>query len=123
MRDRRAFASAIKELRGKRTQKEVARRAGIDLGAWCAYEKGTRWPRSPQRFERIAMGLQVHVDELDRLTAEHHRRETEAHGLEARLPVAKAPLAAEGAQAYIGETISRITSDLIKLVAFLVAGR
>jgi transcriptional regulator with XRE-family HTH domain len=62
--DPRDFASALKELRGRRTQREVAKRARIDPGSWSAYEKGIRYPRRPERLQQIAEGLGVHVLDL-----------------------------------------------------------
>jgi transcriptional regulator with XRE-family HTH domain len=53
------LANAIKELRGKRRQREVAERAQIDPATWSAYEQGTRFPRRHDRFEDIARGLGV----------------------------------------------------------------
>src|SRR4051812_35921850 len=62
--DPRDFASALKELRGRRTQREVAKRARIDPGSWSAYEKGIRYPRRPERLQQIAEGLGVHILDL-----------------------------------------------------------
>jgi transcriptional regulator with XRE-family HTH domain len=62
--DPRDFANALKQLRGGRTQREVAKKAHIDPGSWSAYEKGIRFPRRPERLQQIAEGLGVHILDL-----------------------------------------------------------
>src|SRR4051794_31375591 len=46
MRDPRDLASAIKQLRGDRSQREVAAKAEVDPSTWSLYEAGDRGPRT-----------------------------------------------------------------------------
>ncbi len=48
------FAAALTELRGERTQREIARAAGIHQSAWSCYEAGKRLPREDQRQQIFA---------------------------------------------------------------------
>lgn len=50
------FGAALKALRGKRTQREVARAAGMLSGTWSSYEAGKWLPRKAQR-QRIFAAL------------------------------------------------------------------
>ena len=70
MRDPKDLASAIKKLRGDRTQKEVAKKAGFDSSTWSVHEKGKRLPRDQDRFEQIARGLGCTIERLDEVTWE-----------------------------------------------------
>lgn len=81
--DPRDLASALKRLRGGRTQREVAKRARIDPGAWSAYEKGLRYPRHPDRLRQIAHGLGVDLSDLQNAILQEG-----ALRLESRAPVA-----------------------------------
>jgi transcriptional regulator with XRE-family HTH domain len=65
MRDPKDLASAIRKLRGHRSQKEVAERAGLDSSTWSVYEKGMRLPRNQDRFEQLARGLDCTLERLD----------------------------------------------------------
>ncbi|HEX2253710.1 MAG TPA: helix-turn-helix transcriptional regulator [Thermoanaerobaculia bacterium] len=56
---------AMERLRGDRTQREVARRAGIHRTTWSSYESGSRLP-SRRSQEKIANGLGRTLDDLDR---------------------------------------------------------
>lgn len=56
MNDPRDLAEALRRLRGRRTQREVAAEAGLDATVWSLYESGERWPRRSS-FERLARGL------------------------------------------------------------------
>jgi transcriptional regulator with XRE-family HTH domain len=70
MTDPRDLAEAIKRLRGGRSQKEVAEKAGIDPSTWSAYEQGERPPRTRERFEQIARGLGCTPDLLEEVAWE-----------------------------------------------------
>jgi transcriptional regulator with XRE-family HTH domain len=70
MPDPRDLGDAIRKLRGRRPQKEVAEKAGIDPTTWSAYEHGERPPRTRKRFEQIARGLGCTPDRLDEVTWE-----------------------------------------------------
>lgn len=58
------LAAAIKKLRGGRTQKEVAQRAGIDETAWSLYENEGRQP-TLRSLEKVAYGLGCTVTRLE----------------------------------------------------------
>lgn len=77
----RDLATAIKNLRGERTQREMAEKANIDPSTWSAYEKGKRLPRSRHRLEKIAQVLGCGLDRLEEVAwqcrNERLRRETE----------------------------------------------
>ncbi len=47
--EQKVFAAALTELRGKRTQREMAELAGFQYSAWSQYENGKRLPREDQR--------------------------------------------------------------------------
>jgi transcriptional regulator with XRE-family HTH domain len=70
MADPRDRAEAIRRLRGGRTQKECAERAGIDPSTWSAYEKGLRQPRTQERLDQIAKGVGCTPDRLEEVTWE-----------------------------------------------------
>lgn len=57
------IGEAMASLRGKRTQKDCARRADLERPTWNQYEKGRVFPQ-PENIERIAQGLGVEVVEL-----------------------------------------------------------
>jgi transcriptional regulator with XRE-family HTH domain len=77
MRDRRDLASAIKQLRGDRSQKEVAAKAEIDQSTWSLYEAGEREPRTQTRFEQIARGLGCTPERFEEVIWEHRNRRIE----------------------------------------------
>lgn len=56
---------AIRQLRGERTQAELARRAGVTRQTWNAYENGRRMP-SASNWPRILEALDAEEPELDR---------------------------------------------------------
>ncbi|HEV8578668.1 MAG TPA: helix-turn-helix transcriptional regulator [Thermoanaerobaculia bacterium] len=66
----RDLARAVKKLRGVRTQREMAEKAGIDPSTWSAYEKGKRLPRSRDRLEQIAQVLGCTLDRLEEVAWE-----------------------------------------------------
>lgn len=66
----RDLARAIKRLRGARTQRELAEKAGIDPSTWSEYEKGNRLPRSQERLEQIAKVLGCTFDRLEEVAWE-----------------------------------------------------
>lgn len=51
-------------LRGNRSQRFVAKKAGIPTGTWCQWEKGKRVPRGTQR-DKILKALGCTQEELD----------------------------------------------------------
>jgi transcriptional regulator with XRE-family HTH domain len=51
-----AYGRAIRLLRGKRSQKEVAAAAGLDPTTWSFYETGRRRPKDENR-QRVLRGL------------------------------------------------------------------
>jgi len=74
MRDRRDLASAIKQLRGTRSQKEVAEKADIDPSTWSLYEAGKQGPRTQERFEQIARGLGCTPERFEEVIWEHRNQ-------------------------------------------------
>jgi transcriptional regulator with XRE-family HTH domain len=74
MRDPRDLASAIKQLRGGRSQKEVAEKAEIDPSTWSLYEAGERGPRTQERFEQIARGLGCTPARFEEVVWEHRNK-------------------------------------------------
>lgn len=61
--DPRVWGQAVTALRGRRTQREVARRAGIDHTSWSFYERGMRVPRA-KNYQRLLFGLRCTHQEL-----------------------------------------------------------
>lgn len=59
------YAGAIARLRGNRTQKSCAERAGVSRPTWCKWESGKVVPRE-ENHQKIARGLQVELEELQR---------------------------------------------------------
>lgn len=91
MLDKRDVAAAIKELRGGRTQKEVAEQAGIDRPTWNQYEKARAMPKRTN-FRKILQGLGCTQRELDetimaawrkRLDEEHPPEKSDSAGMSA----------------------------------------
>jgi transcriptional regulator with XRE-family HTH domain len=62
--DPKDLGKAIQRLRGDRTQKICAERAGLSPSSWSLYESGDRNPRKDMR-ERIAHGLVVDPQALE----------------------------------------------------------
>lgn len=92
MRDPRDLASAIRKLRGGRSQKDVAEKAGFDSSTWSVYEKGGRLPRNQDRFEQIARGLGCTLERLDEVIWECRNERVEEDQAKAASP-AQAPAA------------------------------
>ena len=63
MLDKKIIGEAIVRLRGHRSQRSVAKRAGIPTGTWCCWEKGKRRPRDSQ-IPKLLKGLDCTEDEL-----------------------------------------------------------
>lgn len=57
------LATALKKLRGSRTQKEVARKAELSPSTWNQYEKARRLPKE-ESWPKLARGLGCSVEEL-----------------------------------------------------------
>jgi transcriptional regulator with XRE-family HTH domain len=62
--DPKDLGKAIQKLRGDRTQKICAERAGLSPSSWSLYESGARNPRKDMRG-RIAHGLEVDPQALE----------------------------------------------------------
>ncbi len=85
------LAAAIKKLRGGRTQKEVAQRAGIDETAWSLYENEGRQP-TLKSLAKVAHGLGCTMARLEEEIWEaRNRRLAEAQTLAARKDLAGEP--------------------------------
>ena len=63
MLDKSLLGEALVRLRGHRSQRQVAKRAGVPTGTWCQWEKGKRQPRDSQ-IEKILIGLGCTFDDL-----------------------------------------------------------
>lgn len=57
------LATALKKLRGSRTQKEVARQAELSPSTWNQYEKARRLPKE-ESWPKLARGLGCSMEEL-----------------------------------------------------------
>lgn len=68
------LATALKKLRGSRTQKEVARRAELSPSTWNQYEKARRLPKE-ESWPKLARGLGCSEEELwDEVVIAYHER-------------------------------------------------
>lgn len=56
---------AMERLRGDRTQREVAKRAGVNRSSWSSYEAGRRMPGA-DTWTRIVRGLDCSQEDFDR---------------------------------------------------------
>jgi len=92
------LGKAIQRLRGDRTQRVCAERAGISASSWSLYESGARNPRKSMR-ERISRGLGLEPQVLeeaawkvwsDRLAAATGEKTAEAGGGAAGDPLLQA---------------------------------
>jgi len=63
MLDKSLLGEAIIRFRGERSQRFVARKAGVPTGTWCQWEKAKRHPRDSQ-IEKILKGLNCTHDDL-----------------------------------------------------------
>ena len=63
MLDKKIIGEAIVRLRGHRSQRLVAKQAGIPTGTWCCWEKGKRRPRDSQ-IPRLLKGLDCTEEDL-----------------------------------------------------------
>lgn len=130
MLDPRDLASAIRELRGKRTQREVAERAQIDPATWSAYEQGTRYPRRPERLRQIAEGLGVNFLDLQnailqqsvfRLSKEQSREmPSESPNCTTALQI---PTDVNEVRRLVEEQVAELSRHLTKLILLLIEGR
>lgn len=57
------LATALKKLRGSRTQKAVAEKAGLSPSTWNQYEKARRLPKEDS-WPKVARGLECSLDEV-----------------------------------------------------------
>ena len=68
------LATALKKLRGNRTQKEVARLADLSPSTWNQYEKAHRLPKE-ESWPKLARGLGCSMEELwDEVVAAYQER-------------------------------------------------
>src|SRR4029077_15113258 len=73
MLDAQDLGRTLKELRGRRSRREVSERGWLGPATWSAYERRSRLPR-PERFQQIAKGLGVSVVELQYVILESANR-------------------------------------------------
>lgn len=97
MNDPRDLAEALRRLRGRRTQREVATVAGFDATVWSLYESGERWPRRAS-FERLATGLGCTPDRLEEEMLLVRRRRLEDQRWEGADSVAESAATPYGAE-------------------------
>jgi transcriptional regulator with XRE-family HTH domain len=64
MLEARDVGRAMERLRGDRTQRSVAQRAGINRSSWSSYEAGRRMP-TVDTWGRIVAGLESTVAQFD----------------------------------------------------------
>ena len=72
----------MERLRGDRTQRSVAQRAGINRSSWSSYEAGRRMP-GPDTYSKIARGLECDEDDLDRAVVRVWNERLRGEGKEA----------------------------------------
>ncbi len=65
MLEARDVGRAMERLRGDRTQRSVAGRAGINRSSWSSYEAGRRMPTA-ETWSRIVAGLETTMEQFDR---------------------------------------------------------
>lgn len=65
-----SFGKILRELRGDRTQEEIAREIGITKSSWAMYERGERVPRDEIKIQ-IARFFGVTVQDIFFRPAEH----------------------------------------------------
>jgi transcriptional regulator with XRE-family HTH domain len=106
--DPKDLGKAIQRLRGERTQKVCAERAGLSPSSWSLYESGDRNPRKDMR-ERIAGGLEVDPQALEE-TAWQIRNE--------RLSTAAGEKAAEANGETAGDPLLRAIDEHVQGVAY-----
>lgn len=132
--DPQDFASALKELRGSRTQKEVAERAGLDPATWSAYERGSRVPR-PERLEQVARGLGIDVVSLQAAVLERSTRRLAdatirnlARTIQSEIPEHDALSTQARAESvetrkFLEERVASISREVVELLLFLMRGK
>ncbi len=83
--DKTILGEALVRLRGGRTQKKVARQAGVPSATWCQWEQGKRLPQANQ-IQRILQGLECTLDQLSleawRVQTERFREQGSEFGAE-----------------------------------------
>lgn len=134
MLDPQDFAGALRELRGSRTQKEVAERAGLDPATWSAYERGSRVPR-PERLEQVARGLGIDLASLQNAILERSTQRLADVTIRnlSRAILSEVPehdalstqARAESAETrkFIEERVATISREIVDLIIFLMRGR
>lgn len=79
------LATALKKLRGNRTQKEVAQRADLSPSTWNQYEKAHRLPKE-ESWPKLARGLGCTLEELwDEVVAAYQERTGKTPGRDSGL--------------------------------------
>lgn len=86
MRDPKDLARAIRKLRGGRSQKDLAEKAGFDSSTWSVYEKGDRLPRHQDRFVQIARALGCTLERLDEVIWECRNERVQEEQAQAAAP-------------------------------------
>jgi transcriptional regulator with XRE-family HTH domain len=99
------LATALKKLRGSRTQKDVARKAELSPSTWNQYEKARRLPKE-ESWPKLARGLDCSMDELwDAVLVAYQERTGKALDRGNRLTVA------------VEDLVSRISREVADRVA------
>jgi transcriptional regulator with XRE-family HTH domain len=108
MLEARDVGRAMERLRGDRTQRSVAGRAGINRSSWSSYEAGRRMP-TPETWSRIVAGLETTMVQFDRAVQRAWaERNAEAEGRPAPGPAAAAPPAGEHLQISAEEALELV---------------
>jgi len=104
------LATALKKLRGSRTQKEVARLGGLSPSTWNQYEKARRLPKE-ESWPKLARGLGCSVEELwDALVAAYQER------------TGKTPERADRWGSVVDELLARMSRQVAEQVAERLGG-
>lgn len=64
------FGEKLRELRGEKSQEEMAKEVGVTKSSWAMYERNERVPRDEVKI-RIAKHFNLTVQEIFYATAEH----------------------------------------------------
>ncbi len=112
----RALALTIKELRGKRTQQQMAESAGLPTSTWCKIEQQHQKPRDAT-FATIANAFDLTPSELEQRALETALKETQNDAADMDIdlngipePEAARLLAMVDLFAAIDENLSRLKS-------------
>lgn len=64
------FGEKLRELRGEKSQEEMAKEVGVTKSAWAMYERNERVPRDEVKI-RIAKHFNLTVQEIFYAASEH----------------------------------------------------